>query len=75
MRTTVITKSLSKTAVDFYRPSAVSFIDLFFVLQPNFAPSDISTSSFVQMSEMKLFSLTWLNIWIGKQASEDIFWF
>ena len=28
VRTTVITKSLSHTAVDFYRPSAVSFINL-----------------------------------------------
>ena len=34
VRTTVITKSLSKTAVDFYRPSSVSFNNHFCVLLP-----------------------------------------
>jgi len=29
----------------------------------------------MEISKMKLFSLTWLKIWIGKQASEDILWF
>jgi len=28
----------------------------------------------MEISEMKLFSLTWLKIWIGKQASENILW-
>ena len=42
MRTTVITKSLSKTAVDFYRPSAVSFNDLFCGLLPGCLLRDIT---------------------------------
>lgn len=44
VRTTVITKSLSKTAVDFYRPSAVSFNDLFCIMLPGCVTRAICTN-------------------------------